>query len=303
MNSYEKLLLKHIDQDKKCLVLTAENRAALRKLPAKVPNHFIDVGIAEMSLVGIAAGLALRGRIPIVHALAAFLTMRAYEFIRTDVGYPNLPVKIVGSVAGFLSSGNGPTHQAIEDVGLMSSIPNMRVFCPADYDDMITCLPKILRSPAPYYIRFNDLPSNIIHDEFTEGKAEIIQEGNDITILTYGFLLSQAIIAAEILALNGITSNVVNLRTIKPIDETLILSLAEKTGTLIVLEDHLQCNGVYSIVAQLLLKNGLSPKVLPISLNERWFKPGLIDDVLNYEGFTGEKIAEKINIFLNIKKN
>src|SRR6476620_6530455 len=124
------------------MVLTAENRAAIRNLPAKIGDRFIDVGIAEQTMIGMAAGLALRGRIPVCHALATFLTLRAFEFIRTDVGIAKLPVKLVGSVPGFLSEGNGPTHQAIEDIALMRGIPNMQVFCPADERELVQMLPK-----------------------------------------------------------------------------------------------------------------------------------------------------------------
>ena len=122
--------------DERIMVLTAENRAALRDLPAVLGKRFVDVVIAEQAMVGMAAGLALRGRVPICHALAAFLTMRAFEFIRTDVGIAGLPVKLVGAVPGFLSEANGPTHQALEDVSLMRSIPGMQVFCPADGADL-----------------------------------------------------------------------------------------------------------------------------------------------------------------------
>ena len=131
------------------MVVTAENRAAIRNLPAVLGERFIDVGIAEQTMIGMAAGLALRGRMPVVHALAAFLTMRAFEFIRTDVGIGRLPVKLVGGVPGFLSDANGPTHQAIEDIALMRGIPGMKVFCPADEADLIAALPALLADPAP----------------------------------------------------------------------------------------------------------------------------------------------------------
>src|SRR5215470_10320345 len=124
-------------EDDRVIVMTAENRAALRSLPPLLGDRFIDVGICEQTLIGAAAGLALRGRKPIVHALATFLTMRAFEFIRTDIGIPGLPVVLVGAVPGFLSDANGPTHQALEDVALMRAIPGMQVFCPADETELV----------------------------------------------------------------------------------------------------------------------------------------------------------------------
>src|ERR1700748_1338345 len=141
--TYEELLIATALADERIGVMTAENRALVRKAPAALGARFIDTGITEQTMVGMAAGLALRGRIPVIHALAPFLTMRAFEFVRTDVGIANLPVKLSGFIPGFLSDGNGPTHQAIEDISLMRGIPNMTVFAPADEDDLVKMLPTI----------------------------------------------------------------------------------------------------------------------------------------------------------------
>src|SRR5213080_750411 len=130
--TYEELLTETALANEQIIVMTAENRALVRNLPGILGKRFIDTGITEQTMIGAAAGLALRGRIPVVHALAAFLTMRAFEFVRTDMGIGRLPVKLVGGVPGFLSEANGPTHQAVEDIALMRGIPNMQVFCPAD---------------------------------------------------------------------------------------------------------------------------------------------------------------------------
>src|SRR5579872_7175165 len=188
--TYEEKLLELAEKDERIVVMTAENRAAIRNLPQKLGDRFIDVGIAEMTMIGAAAGLALRGRIPVVHALATFLTIRAYEFIRTDVGIGNLPVILVGGVPGFLSDGNGPTHQAIEDIALMRGIPNMGVFCPADCEELVQALPHIVASGKPFYIRYNNfLPSRSHTVSFEMGKAEVYSsraepdEQDDVTIL------------------------------------------------------------------------------------------------------------------------
>src|SRR5579862_1385004 len=126
--TYEELLIQTALEDERIVVMTAENRALVRNVPKVLGARFVDTGITEQTMVGMAAGLALRGRIPVVHALAPFLTMRAYEFIRTDVGIAHLPVKLVGTVPGILSEANGPTHQALEDISLLRGIPGMRVF-------------------------------------------------------------------------------------------------------------------------------------------------------------------------------
>ena len=204
--TYEEILKDLVDKDERFMILTAENRAAIRNLPDKIGDRFIDTGITEQTMVGVAAGLALRGRIPVAHALASFLTMRAFEFIRTDVGIGNLPVKLVGGFSGFLSEANGPTHQAIEDVSIMRGIPNVNVFCPADEEDMLIGLRKVMESPEPFYIRYNNIKPVYKHSEkFEIGKAEVVSEGKDVTILVYGILLKQALEAKEILEAKGIS--------------------------------------------------------------------------------------------------
>ena len=293
--NYEQLLLDLINNDNRFFVLTSENRSMMRNLPPKFKDNFIDCGISEQTMIGIASGLALRGRIPIVHALATFLTMRPFEFIRTNIGIANLPVKIVGSISGFLSDGNGPTHQAIEDVSIMRGIPNIKVFCPADENDMMKCLPEIYNDPAPYYIRFNAVKSIVEHEEFKIGKAETFGNGTDIAILVYGFLFTKAYKAKEILESKGFSVRLLNMRTLKPVDEEAILKSVDECRLIVTLEDHFITGGLYSILAEVLLKNKKTANVLPLALMNKWFKPGLLEDVLEYEGFTAEKIAERIN--------
>jgi transketolase len=293
--SYENFLNDLALRDERLVVLTAENRAAIRNLPTKLGNRFIDTGITEQTMTGIAAGLALRGRLAVTHALAAFLTMRAFEFIRTDIGIPGLPVKMVGGVAGFLSEANGPTHQAIEDISIMRGIPNVNVFAPADEEDMLIGLEKVLLSDQPCYIRYNNLKPVLKHSTFfSMGKAELVNDGSEITILTYGMLLKQAYEAMIILETKGISVRLINLRTLKPVDEEAIINAALETSMIVTLEDHFLTGGLYTIVAEIFLKNRIMNHVLPIALENRWFKPALLEDVLKYEGFTGTAIAEKI---------
>ncbi len=292
--TYEDLLLELIRKDDKYIVMTSENRAAMRNLPVKIKNHFIDTGITEQTQIGMAAGLALRGRVPIVHALATFLTMRAFEFIRTDVGIGNLPVKIVGAVPGFLSDGNGPTHQAVEDVSIMRGIPNVNVFCPADEDDMLKGLPKVFADSAPFYIRYNNAQPLVAHSKFEIGKAEVFGEGTDVAILVYGFLFNQAFKVKEILESQGVVVRLLNVRTPKPIDEEAILKAVDECKTIVTIEDHFITGGLYSILAEVLLKHKKTADVLPFALMNKWFKPGLLNDVLEFEGFTAQQISENI---------
>jgi transketolase len=293
--NYETILKELVLQDEKYIIVTAENRSAIRNLPALIGDKFLDVGICEQTMVGVAAGLSLRKRIPIIHALATFLTMRAFEFIRTDIGIANLNVKIVGSFAGLLSEANGPTHQAIEDIALMRGIPNINIFCPADEEDMLIGLPQVLKSNDAFYIRYNNSKPRFNHSKnFHIGKSEIISIGNDITILTYGYLFSEAYVSKSILEDKGYSVGLVNMRTLKPIDEEVIIKSIKCSKLVVTLEDHFQVGGLFTIVSEITLINKIMGNVFPIAFNNRWFKPALINDVLKYEGLLGEDISKKI---------
>lgn len=292
--TYESLLARRAAEDDALVVMTAENRAAIRGLPPKLGARFIDVGICEQTMIGAAAGLALRGRTPVVHALATFLTLRAFEFIRTDVGIANLPVVLVGGVPGFLSDANGPTHQAIEDVALMRGIPGMQVFCPADEAELLAGLPKILDAKRPTYVRYYAGKPVVEHQPFEIGKAEVLSQGTDVSLLVYGFLLKEAVEAKAILESKGLSVRLVNVRTPVPIDAEAVLAAARETKMLVTIEDHFKTGGLWSIVAELLLEHRTTAHVLPIALDRKWFKPALLPDVLRHEGFTGPQIAERV---------
>lgn len=297
--SYEEYLKDLALADETYVVVTAENRALIRNLPAVLGPRFIDTGITEQSMVGTSAGLALRGRKPIVHALASFLTMRAFEFIRTDVGISGLPVKFTSFVPGFLSDGNGPTHQAIEDISLMRGIPGMQVYAPADNEDMVLMLESIWKNNSPVYLRANTRAAVIKHTPFEIGKAEVISEGNDVTLMVYGMLLEETLKTKTHLETHGLKVGLANMRSLAPIDEKYILNTSINSKLIVTIEDHFQTGGLYSIIAEIFLKHKTTADVLPIAL-KTWYKPGLLSEVLEYEGFTGEKMAAKILDHLKI---
>lgn len=291
--AYAEALIALAEAREDIIVMTAENRAALRGVPARLGDRFVDVGICEQTLVGAAAGLALRGRRPVIHALATFLTMRAFEFIRTDVGLPHLPVTLVGYVPGFLSEANGPTHQAVEDISLMRSIPGMRVVCPADEWELVACLPVILETASPCYIRFHDGAVRVKHQTpYVLGKAETIRDGRDVTLLSYGLLVGKVCLAADLLAARGFSVRVLNMRSLEPVDEDAIVAAATETSVLVTVEDHNLRGGLFTIVAEVLLHRSLGARVFPMALSGIGFVPALLDDVLAYEGFTPHQIAE-----------
>lgn len=297
--SYERVLENLAAERPELVVMTAENRAAIRNLPQKLGERFIDVGICEQTMIGAAAGMALRGRIPVCHALATFLVLRAYEFIRTDVGIARLPVKLVGGVPGFLSEANGPTHQAIEDVAVLRCVPHMQIVCPADEVELVQALPHVIASPEPTYVRFCATPAAVEHaTPYALGKAEVFGDGDDVALLTYGFMLREAQKARALLERAGVGVRLLNLRSIRPLDRIAVLTAARRARLVVTLEDHLLIGGLYSVLSELLVESGVSARVLPLALEERWFKPGLLDAVLAHERMNGEAVAERIRVAL-----
>ncbi len=295
MPSYEDTLATLAEHDRRIVVMTAENRAAIRGLPARLGERFIDVGICEQTMIGAAAGLALRGRIPVCHALATFLTLRAFEFIRTDVGIARLPVKLVGAVPGFLSEANGPTHQAVEDIALMRAIPGMQIVCPADEAELLAAMPAVMASDAPCYVRFNATRPAVEHPTpFEMGRAEVLSEGGDVSLLTYGLMLREADKARRQLEAEGVRVRLVNMRTIRPIDVRAVLRAAAESRLLVTIEDHSLVGGLYSNVCEILVANDVRARVVPIALESGWFKPALLNDVLAFERFDGVSIAGRV---------
>lgn len=296
MKPYEQLLDSLASSDERIVVMTAENRAAIRALPERIGSRFIDVGICEQTLLGVAAGLAAKGRRPIVHALAAFLTMRGFEFIRTDIGIGNLPVILVGGVPGLLSDGNGPTHQAIEDVGLMRGIPGMAIAAPSDEVELLQAVSAAVEYGGPCYIRYYDgLPTYDHISEYHFGKAETIGDADaDIAIATYGLLVSEAVKARELLQRFDVNACVFNMRTIAPLDEPLLLRWASSNKLLVVLEDHFQTGGLFSAIAERLALAHVPANLFPINLKNNWFSPGQLEDVLQGTGLCAARITETI---------
>lgn len=181
----------------------------------------------------------------------------------------------------------------------------MQIFCPADTDELVEGLREVIQSHYPCYIRFNARPSVIKHfTPFVFGVSEAISDGFDVTILTYGFLLEQALIARELLEKSGVSVRLINLRSLHPVDEPAIVRAARETRLLVTVEDHLISGGLYPILCELLVRNKIMVDVLPIALEQRWFKPGLLQDVLEHEGFTGRQLSSRILVKLaSIQRN
>lgn len=298
MNRYEILLRDRCAIDPRVMVLTAENRGHMRNVPPMLGDSFVDVGIAEQTMIGMAAGLASRGRIVIVHALAAFLTLRAFEFIRDDVAIPNLPVIMVGMVPGILSDGNGPTHQAIDDVGLMRGLPNVGVFAPADEDEFVEGMAELLDNPRPCYVRYVATPTVYQREERrTLSRAIIISDEReccpDVAILTYGAMLSHSIEAAQILERGGVSVRLVHLPMLEPIDEAVVTEALKDALLTVVVEDHLIRSGLYAAVCEIATRHRLAAAIHPVGL-ATWFPAGRLQQVLRIVGLDATSIASRV---------
>jgi transketolase len=201
---------------------------------------------------------------------------------------------LVGGVPGFLSEANGPTHQAIDDLAVMRAIPGMQIFCPSDETELVAALPALLASPSPTYIRYNAAKSGLRHMPFEIGWAEVLSDGRDLGVLSAGLLVPHVKEACDLLRGEGITSRVVNLRMVAPIDEDAIAEAATRCSVLVVVEDHLLVGGIYQQVCEVLVRRGILLPVVPFGLDGRWFRPGLLADVLEVEGFSVPRLAERL---------
>ena len=220
------------------------------------PDRHIDCGIAEANMMGVAAGLSLTGMIPFVSSFAMFAAGRAFEQVRNSIGYPHLNVKIGATHAGITVGEDGASHQCNEDIALMRTIPGMVVMCPSDEVEAKACVRAALEHEGPVYIRFGRAPVPVINDrpdyKFEIGKGTVVREGSDVTIVASGICVDSALGAAEMLAADGISAEVVNICTIKPLDEEIIINSAKKTGKVVTVEEHSVIGGLGSAVCDCL---------------------------------------------------
>jgi len=222
------------------------------------PNRFFNVGIAEQNLIGTAAGLATAGKIPFASSFAMFATGRAFEIIRNSVCYPRLNVKIAATHAGLTVGEDGATHQALEDISLMRTLPNMVVLCPADAVETKQCIFKAVEYDGPVYIRLGRAKVPVIFDEnyeFQLGKGVQLKDGKDITIIATGVMVERALRASERLMEEGISARVINISTIKPIDKDIIIKAAKETKGIITVEEHSIIGGLGSAVAEVVAES------------------------------------------------
>lgn len=282
---------------KNIVVLDADLAGSLKTVnfSKQFPDRHFDFGVAEASMTGAAAGFALRGKIPFICTFAVFATGRVFDQIRCSICYPNLNVKIIGSHAGIFTGEDGATHQATEDIALMRSLPNMKVFCPADAIETKKMLQAAVDDFGPAYIRLGRGGVPVLYDEsypFEIGKGNILREGKDIAIFATGTVVSTSLEAASALEKDGISAKVVNISTIKPIDEDLIVEVAKKVNTIFTVEDHSVFGGLGSAICEVLSEN-YPKKVHRIGMTT-FGESGKPADLYKKYGFDGEGIYGKI---------
>ena len=260
------------------------------------PDRFINCGIAEANMVSTAAGLASCGKTVFVSTFAMFAAGRAFEQIRNSVCYPNLNVKIGATHAGISVGEDGATHQPIEDIALMRSIPNMVVISPADAVESIAAVEAAIKHNGPVYLRFGRLGVPTINDEatykFEIGKGVQLKDGSDVTIIANGLMVPDALTAAQMLAEEGINARVINIHTIKPIDEDIIVKAAKETGAIVTAEEHNIIGGLGSAVAEVLAEKCPTPMVR-VGIQDKFGKSGKPAQLLKEYGLTPENIAAK----------
>ena len=251
-------------KDQRLWVLTPDTGAALSAFKKDCADRYVDVGIAEQNVVGIAAGLALEGNIPVIMGMIPFMTMRACEQVRTDVCYQNLPVRFIGTGGG-LTSGGGSTHNAMEDISIMKSMVNMSVFSIGDPNMVRDVIYASIDYPGPMYIRLaQGKADKVIYEpgsvKFEVGKGLIAREGSDATVFAHGEMVFQALEAAALMEEEGVSVRVVDMYSIKPLDEELTRRCVEETKRIVVLEDHLTSGGLGSAISDYLMDHGVYPK-------------------------------------------
>ncbi len=264
------------------------------------PDRHIDCGIAECNMTGIAAGLATCGKIPFISSFAMFAAGRNFEQVRNSIGYPHLNVKIGATHAGITVGEDGATHQCNEDVALMRTIPGMTVIVPSDDVEAKAAVRAAIETEGPVYLRFGRAAVPVINDKpdykFEIGKGVLLREGTDVTIIASGITVSSALDAAEMLAADGISAEVINIHTIKPLDEELVLASAKKTGKVVTAEEHTVIGGLGSAVCDCLSEKHPTP-VLRIGMQDTFGESGSASALVEKYGLNGKGIYEKVKGF------
>jgi transketolase len=304
-DSFGEALAKLGHEREEIVVLDADVASSSKSIlfGKEFPHRFFNVGIAEANMAGMAAGMALMGKIPFINTFAAFMMLRAGDPIRSLAAYQCLNVKICGAYAGLSDSYDGASHHANKDVSFFRSIPNMTVIVVCDAVETEKAVRAAVDIPGPVYLRLSRAQAPVIFDDayqFTPGKGVILREGEDIAIIAAGVMVHKALAAARLLSAAGISARVVNMHTIKPIDTELIVDCAKRTGAIVTAEEHTVYGGLFSAVSEVVVREQ-PVSVMPVALADTFTESGDYDQLLEKYGLTAEKIAEKAKAAMNKK--
>ena len=297
--------LKQLGARDDILVLDADLAKATKTITFKkeFPEKFIDCGIAEGNMMGVAAGLATTGYTVFASSFAMFAAGRAFEQVRNSIAYPNLNVKIGATHAGISVGEDGASHQCCEDIALMRSIPNMVIINPADDVEAIAAVHAAVDHEGPVYMRFGRLAVPRVNSEdykFELGKGVLLKDGKDVTIVATGLMVNEAIIAAETLAAEGIDARVINIHTIKPIDKDILVAAAKETGAIVTAEEHSVIGGLGSAVSEALAEEYPVP-VVKLGVNDTFGKSGPALELLKIFGLDADNIVIKAKKAIELK--
>ena len=301
--SYGNALVELGKENPDIVVLDADLAAATKTgvFKKEFPERHIDCGIAECNMVGIGAGLAAAGMIPFVSSFAMFAAGRAFEQVRNSVGYPHLNVKIGATHGGISVGEDGATHQCCEDIALMRTIPGMTVIVPSDDVEARAAVKAAAEMDGPVYMRFGRLAVPVINDtadyKFEIGKGTVLKEGADVAIIANGLCVAEALEAAKKLEADGINAKVINMATVKPLDEELVLAAAKETGKVVTVEEHSVIGGLGSAVCDVLSEKLPTP-VLKIGINDVFGHSGPAVELIKEFGLDGDSIAKKVKDFV-----
>jgi len=298
-DGYGEALLELCRRHDEIIVLDADVAQSTRTnwVMDQCPDHFIDMGIAEQDMVGTAAGMALAGLVPFISTYGVFLTGRAWDQIRNAVCYNGLNVKLGGAHAGISVGPDGASHQALEDVALMRVVPGMTVIVPCDSMETYKATMAVYDYPGPCYVRFGRDPVPVLTDKdtpFTIGKARLVRPGTDVTILANGTMVYQSLAAAEKLQQEGLSARVVDVHTVKPLDEQLILDCARETGAIVVCEEHQRIGGLGGAVCELLAGYMLAPVRL-VGMHDSFGESGWPEELIDAYGMSVENIIQAVH--------
>jgi len=299
---FGKTLVELGEKYKKLIVLDADLNTSTRTVyfKEKFPNRFIQCGVAEGNMIGIAAGLAFMGFIPFPCSFASFTIRKGLDQIFMNICYPRLNVKIPGSYVGITATENGPSHNIVEDIAIMRSLPYMRIIAPGDNRELRSAMYKMMEYEGPVYFRVPRIKPPILFSEdytFEWGKGVILKEGKDISLLSTGMMTGIALKAAEILDKDGINVEVIHFGSIKPIDEELIIKTAEKTGCVVTIENGKITGGFGGIIAEILSKEKPTP-VQIMGIKGDVVESASLSDLLKHHKLTPKDIAQEIKKIL-----